>query len=370
MKILQSPVRFYPFIGGVEYYVYYLSQEIVNLGHQVKVLCANEPPSPIEEQIKGIDVKRLRYCGKIANTNITPGLPRAISNEEFDIIHTHIPTPWSADWSAIISSLKKKPLVVTYHNDITGSGLANSIAHIYNKTGLKIVLGRADKIIITQPSYLESSPYLKSYQDKVEIIPTGVNTDEFYPVKEKKENTIFFLSVLDEFHQYKGLEYLLNALKIVKEEIPSVELIIGGKGVLMDYYHQMAASLGVEAHVEFAGFIPEDELTNYYSQANVFVLPSISSVQEGFGIVALEALACQTPVVTTEIVGVADDLQKSNSGVVLKPKDVKNLAKTLLVILEDKNLQKKMGTNGREMVMSKYTWKKVAKAMESVYVTL
>ena len=107
MKILQSPVRFYPFIGGVEYYVYYMSQEIVQLGHEVKVLCANEPSSPIEEKIKGIDVKRLNYWGKIANTNITPGLPSAISREDFDIIHTHIPTPWSADWSALFSSFKK-----------------------------------------------------------------------------------------------------------------------------------------------------------------------------------------------------------------------------------------------------------------------
>lgn len=370
MKILQSPVRFYPFIGGVEYYVYYMSQEIVQLGHEVKVLCANEPPSPVEEKIKGIDVKRLSYWGKVANTNITPGLPSAISHEDFDIIHTHIPTPWSADWSALFSSFKKKPLVVTYHNDITGSGMANTVAHLYNKTGLKFVLGKADKIIITQPSYLKSSSHLKSYQDKVEVIPTGVNIDEFYPIKEKKENTIFFLSVLDEFHGYKGLDHLLNALKIIKEEIPSVELVIGGKGTLMDYYRQMAASLGVEANVKFTGFIPEEELAGYYSQANVFVLPSISSVQEGFGIVALEALACQTPVVTTEIVGVAADLQKSNSGVVLKPKDVENLAKTLIFILQDRNLQEKMGTNGRKMVMSKYTWKEVAKAMETVYLTL
>ena len=370
MKILQSPVRFYPFIGGVEYYVYYMSQEIVQLGHEVKVLCANEPSSPIEEKIKGIDVKRLNYWGKIANTNITPGLPSAISREDFDIIHTHIPTPWSADWSALFSSFKKKPLVVTYHNDITGSGLANTIAHIYNKTGLKFVLGKADRIIITQPSYLESSPHLRSYQDKLEVIPTGVNTDEFYPIKEKKENSIFFLSVLDEFHKYKGLDYLLKALKIVKEEIPSVELIIGGKGVLMDYYQKMASFLDVEANVKFVGYIPEEELISYYSQANVFVLPSISSVQEGFGIVALEALACQTPVVTTEIVGVADDLQKSNSGIVLKPKDIENLAKTLISILQDRNLQEKMGTNGRKMVISKYTWKEAVKALENVYLTL
>lgn len=367
MKILQTPVRFYPFIGGVEYYVYYLCRELVHMGHEVKVLCANEPPSPEEEIINGIEVKRISYMGKIANTNITLGFTRALSGEEYDLVHTHIPTPWSADWSAQAASRNKKPLVVTYHNDITGSGFAKYIARLYNATGLRRVLGVADKIIITQPSYLESSPYLKPYQEKVVVVPNGVNVGEFQPVIEKGENTLFFLSVLDEFHQYKGLDYLLNALKIVKDEIPSVKLIVGGKGVLQDHYKSIAISLGLGENVEFVGFVSAPDLVNYYSQANLFVLPSISSVQEGFGIVALEALACQTPVLTTTIVGAADDIKKSKSGIVVEPKDVGSLAQSIIDILKDEDLQEKMGKNGREMVKSKYTWEMVAKSMEKVY---
>ncbi len=71
----------------------------LNLGHEIKVICANEPPSKKEETVDGINIKRLYYMTKIANTNITPGFPFALSREDFDIIHTHIPTPWSADWS-------------------------------------------------------------------------------------------------------------------------------------------------------------------------------------------------------------------------------------------------------------------------------
>src|SRR5664280_2480803 len=97
MKIVQTPVRFYPFTGGVENYVYYMSKELVKLGHDVKVICANEPSSIKEEIVDGINIKRLHYITKIANTNITPGFPFALSSEDFDIIHTHIPTPWSAD---------------------------------------------------------------------------------------------------------------------------------------------------------------------------------------------------------------------------------------------------------------------------------
>ena len=370
MKILQTPVRFYPFTGGVENYVYYLSRELVKSGNQVKVVCANEPDIESKQRVEGIEVERLPYMGKIANTNITTGLPGALSDGDYDIIHTHIPTPWSADWSAFYSNSKKKPLVVTYHNDIVGQGLASLVARIYNSVGLNYVLKTAAKIIITQPGYLQSSSYLAKYRDKIEVIPNGVDVEKFQPKQasgNEDKSTIFFLSVLDEFHKYKGLEYLLKALKIVKNKIPDVKLIVGGKGVLLDHYQEMAASLGLKDNVEFAGFIPDEEIADYYSQASVFVLPSISSLQEGFGIVALEALACQTPVVTTDIVGVAHDLKQIKGGIVIPPRDTHKLADAITQILSDAQMQKEMGQRGRKLVQEKYTWKVVASSMEKVY---
>jgi len=370
MKILQTPVRFYPFTGGVENYVYYLSRELVKSGNQVKVVCAKEPDIESKQRVEGIEVERLPYMGKIANTNITTGLPGALSDGDYDIIHTHIPTPWSADWSAFYSNSKKKPLVVTYHNDIIGQGLASLVARIYNSVGLNYVLKTAAKIIITQPGYLQSSSHLAKYRDKIEVIPNGVDVEKFQPKQasgNEDKSTIFFLSVLDEFHKYKGLDYLLEALKIVKNNVPDVKLIVGGKGVLLDHYQEMAASLGLKDNVEFAGFIPDEEIADYYSQASVFVLPSISSLQEGFGIVALEALACQTPVVTTDIVGVAQDLKQIKGGIVIPPRDTHKLADAITQILSDAEMQKEMGQRGRKLVQEKYTWKGVASSMEKVY---
>jgi glycosyltransferase involved in cell wall biosynthesis len=370
MKILQTPVRFYPFTGGVENYVYYLSRELVKSGNQVKVVCAKEPDIESKQRVEGIEVERLPYMGKIANTNITTGLPGALSDGDYDIIHTHIPTPWSADWSAFYSNSKKKPLVVTYHNDIIGQGLASLVARIYNSVGLNYVLKTAAKIIITQPGYLQSSSYLAKYRDKIEVIPNGVDVEKFQPIQasdNEDKSTIFFLSVLDEFHKYKGLDYLLEALKIVKNNVPDVKLIVGGKGVLLDHHQEMAASLGLKDNVEFAGFIPDEEIADYYSQASVFVLPSISSLQEGFGIVALEALACQTPVVTTDIVGVAQDLKQIKGGIVIPPRDTHKLADAITQILSDAQMQKEMGQRGRKLVQEKYTWKGVASSMEKVY---
>ncbi|GAH45981.1 unnamed protein product, partial [marine sediment metagenome] len=288
----------------------------------------------------------------------------------FDVVHTHLPTPWSADWSAIISKIKKKPLIVTYHNDITGSGIAKYIAKFYNSTSLKFLLNRADKIIITQPKYIDSSPYLKSYENKIVVIPNGVDVTKFKPIEVDKsdKNTIFFLSLLDEFHRYKGLNYLLSALEIVKKEISDVKLIIGGEGKLMSEYQDMANSLGLKDNIEFHGFIfPDEKIVEYYNRCDVFVLPSISSTQEGFGIVLLEALACGTPVISTEIVGVAEDVEKNNAGIIVPSKNPEALADAMIEILNDEDMAKKMGENGRRLVEEKYTWEQIAEITEKVY---
>jgi len=362
VRILQTPVRFYPHIGGVESYVYNLSRELVEMGYDVSVICANEP-NVGDGVVNGIKVKRLGYVGKIANTNITPKLPCAIWKENFDVIHTHLPTPWSADWSAIVSKIKNKPLVLTYHNDIVGFGFTKYVAELYNRTMLKAVLKQADRMIVTSKKNLEFSTVLKDYEEKIEVIPPGVDTNRFKPLKIKKEeNSIFFLSVLDRYHEYKGLSYLLKALKIVKEEIKDVKLTVGGSGELLDYYRKMAHSLGLERNVEFAGYIPDERIPYYYNRSSLFALPSTSPQQEGFGIVLLEAMACGIPVVASEIVGVADEVRKENAGFIIPTHDIESLVNAVIAVLKDK----KFGKNARKLA-EKYEWGRIAKRIFRIY---
>ncbi|MGB3944021.1 MAG: glycosyltransferase, partial [Methanothrix sp.] len=269
MKILQTPVRFHPFIGGVENYVHSLSRELVELGHDVTVLCANEPESKKEDLIDGIRVRRLPYMGKIANTNITPRLPLEIMGEDFDLLHAHLPTPWSADVSGFAAALKGKPLVLTYYNDIVGEGRSRHIARLYNGTCLKLLLRRASKIIIIQPDYLDSSPHLRGFRDKIETIPVGVDLSRFRPTHEATDGkTLFFLSSLDRYHRYKGLQDLLSALAVAKEEVCDLKLIVAGCGELQSLYKEMAEDLRVEGCVDFVGFIPEEMLAKYYNRCD------------------------------------------------------------------------------------------------------
>lgn len=372
MRIIQTPARFYPFIGGVENYVHSLSKELVRLGQEVQIICAREPKTRgLEGGEGGIEIKRLSYIGKVANTNITPALPFALSQQDFDLIHTHLPTPWSADWSYVMSKLKRRPLVLTYHNDIVGQGLAGQLASFYNLTGLQILLKASAKIVITQDKYISSSLYLKSYKNKIKVVPNGVDIDKFRPINRLKKKgdsrVLFFLGILDRYHAYKGLDDLIKALSMVRKQMPGVKLVVGGDGELLKHYRDVAASLGLSRSVEFRGFIPDEKLPKCYSLCDAFVLPSVSSEQEGFGIVLLEAMASGLPVISTDIVGVAEDVKKFNAGRIVRPRDINALAQAILEVLSDEELAREMGRRGRALVELKYDWNKIGRDMLEIY---
>jgi glycosyltransferase involved in cell wall biosynthesis len=362
MRILQTPVRLFS-TGGVENYVCQLSRELVDIGHEVKIICAQ---TPVEQKVDDrISVNALWTLGKIANTNITPALPLTLIQEDFDILHTHIPTPWSADWSMVAALIKKRHLVLTYHNDIVGEGSARHIARVYNRTALKLLLNAADRIIVARHSHLPA--ILEDYREKISIIPVGIDVRMFRQKEVSRLGDIFFLSVLDEYHRYKGLEHLFSSLKMLKREVPDVKLVVGGGGELINYYRQLALSLGIEKNVVFTGFIPADKLVDYYNGCKIFVLPSTDPSREGFGIVPLEAMACGRPVITTDIIGCADNIKRCGAGLVVDCGDEKGLAEAILCILNDETLAKRMGLLGIRLAEEKYSWRSVARQIERVY---
>ena len=362
MKIIHTPVRIST-TGGVENYVRCLSKELAAVGHEVGVICSDR--SDGQNIPDCIDVKSLRFIGKVANTDITPSLPLQLLREDFDILHTHIPTPWSADWSALASMLKEKPLVLTYHNDIVGKGLMDYVANLYNHSALKILLRTTDRIIIARNE--NRSHQIKNYVDKIKVIPIGVDTKAFEPIDVELLGDIFFLGILDEFHMYKGLDILLGALKIVKGGHPHVKLLVGGSGALACYYTDLAKRLGLHENVEFLGFVPGDALKKYYNGCKIFVLPSTDPAQEGFGIVLLEAMACGRPVIATDIAGAAEDIKKSSAGLVVGRKSEVELAKAILFLLDNEDFAAEMGSSARRLVEEKYSWKMVAHQTEKVY---
>ncbi|OPY44820.1 MAG: putative glycosyl transferase [Methanosaeta sp. PtaU1.Bin028] len=362
MKILQTPVRLFS-TGGVESYVSNLSRELAEMGHDVRIVCADSAGQ--REMSGSFSIKTLWTAGMIANTNITPALPLTLLKEDFDIVHAHLPTPWSADWSAMTARLKGRPLVLTYHSDIMGRGLAGHVARAYNRTALWPLLKAADRIIVARSRFI--SHYLTGFQDKIETIPMGVNIEALRPLPGARIGDIFFLSVLDEFHDFKGLDVLLRSIKIVKRQLPQVRLVVGGSGTLLDRYRHIASAMGVADNVDFVGHISAGQLADYYNGCGLFVLPSTDPQRETFGIVLIEALACGRPVVATEIAGAADDIAEMGAGIIVKPDDDAALAKAIISILENEDLASRMGRTGRRLAVERYSWKSVARRTERVY---
>lgn len=365
LKILQTPVRFFPARGGVEKYVLELSKQLVSLGNDVTVVCADEPHAE-SCAVQGVKTIRLPYIAKVANTNVTPRLFRTLMSQNFDVIHTHIPTPWSADISALVSLLKQKRLFVTYHNYLSGQGVNGLIARLYNSTFLHLVLWRAKKIVITQPKYIECSSHLKLHKKKVITISLGVTKPLRVPGVRREADQVFFMSLLDKHHEYKGLGVLLEAMAKVKDRRPDARLLAGGGGELIGKYERLAKMHGISDSVEFLGYLPDEELAKLYSSSSVFVLPSLNKL-EGFGIVALEALSYATPVITTHFAGSSDLIKKYRAGLIVPPLDAVMLANAIITLLEDHSDAQSMGLRGAAAVAQEFGWESIARQMMSAY---
>ncbi len=157
----------------------------------------------------------------------------------------------------------------------------------------------------------------------------------------------------------------MDAISIVKYHYPNIELKIIGEGELKKYYQQKTKTLGIANNVHFLGEIKQDDIVRYYHAESMFILPSTEI--EGFGIVLLEAMACNVPVIATSIVGTSSDIEKYNTGLVVEPKNAEAIVQAIITILNNPTLAKNMGENGIKLVEEKYDWRKVAKQIERLY---
>jgi len=375
VHVVQTHTRYFPHVDGVGSTVREQSRELVARGHRVTVLCSKVDPSrPATEEIEGVRIRRIPTAGQISDTHLPLYLPVELARivPDADVLHAHLPTPWTADVTALGGYLSGTPTVLTYHNDLVGTGLASHAAALYNRTGLELTLRLVDRIAITQPDYLTDSAHLGRFAVKVTVVPNGVDPTTFSPPGDESRTgarpQLFFLALLDENHTYKGLDVLIDALAhLFESEDAAVcpDLIIGGDGGNRAAYEQQVRDRDLDDHVTFLGYVPEADLPRRYAEADAFVLPSRSSAQEGFGLVLLEALACKTPVVTTPVVGIADTIAAEPVGTLVDPDDPAALADGIEAVLGgavDLNRDRM-----RTICEERFSWGASVDTLEEVY---
>jgi asparagine synthase (glutamine-hydrolysing) len=168
---------------------------------------------------------------------------------------------------------------------------------------------------------------------RLSILPNAVDGETFRPVGALPRGGPRLLTVarLARSEGYKGVDRVLRSLPAIRERFPGVRYLVVGDGDDLPRLRSLAASLGVDASVDFLGFVPDDRVPGLYSGADLFVMPS---AREGFGFVFLEALACGTPVVAGSSDGSVDALLEGRLGSLVPPDDLEALTGAVLAALE------------------------------------
>jgi glycosyltransferase involved in cell wall biosynthesis len=323
-----------------------------------------------------VNVYRYGTKFRVEGGNVSFGLFTKPLSCDGDVVHAHFSTPLAEIAALRYAKKRKLPVVLTYHGDWqeTFGGIVRRTAlSFYNRYLLDKVLSCVDTIISPSRYYVNDSRFLGKYQDKIIVIPNGINIEDFNISRSKEEcreklglelnkNIILFVGNLI---QYKGPDILVRAASIVVKEIPDMELIFVGSGNMRNELEEFCKKLGVEKHVKFAGFVEERLKLLYYKAADIFCLPSIMST-ESFGIVNLEALACGLPIVASAIGGIPDIVKDGVNGLLVPPKNPGALADAITYLLKNEDVRRKMGKKGREMV-KKYSWEEIAGRIEKIY---
>lgn len=346
MKVIQISPYFPPHLGGVEYHVKGLSDGLAKRGYNVSVASSCGKSSFEFTRIPSIDLYYAPFPLK---------LPRI----EADVFHSHVPSPVFAFFFR-----KSAPHVVTYHNDIEIPGKINGLClprpfrsklEQLNEKLIKPVLDEAKIIVATTRSYAETSTVLKNYLHKVRIVPNAVDLSA-YPTGMTKEKYVVFVGRMLE---YKGIGLLLNAMKEVQKK-EALKLVLVGDGYDRQILEAKAARMGIDA--VFAGRASRSRLIDILSRAEMLVLPSTSRL-EAFGIVLLEAMACETPVLAFNTPGVNEIAREG--GMVFS--STSELAEMIIELHHNEPLRRSLGKRGRWAVEEKYSWNRVLDKVELVY---
>ena len=361
--------------GGTEIAAYQLARNIAKID-DVDIFTTSINSKDSHQSSENMLIHRYSTILKIASANLSLKILYKPLDYKIDIAHAHYNMPYS-DYSALRYAEKNKvPFVVTYHADAQENGgnlIRNWAQMIYNRSLLKNVLNGADIIIATSNSYINESKFLGDYREKIEVIPNGINLEEFdinlskeecrdrLGLPHDKKIILFFGNIV----AYKGPHILLKSFSKVKSKFKDVMLVFAGRGEIQEELTKLAVELGIKKDVLFTGYIDEKLKPFYYKSADIFCLPSIT-MAEAFGIVNLEAMACCIPVISSKLGGIPDVIDDKETGLLVKPGDEDELSEALEFLLENGATAIKMGNNGKKKVED-YSWKKIAERTQKIY---
>jgi len=347
MKILIALTYFQPHKSGLTVYAVRQARALAAMGHEVTVLTSQyERSLPTQEFSDGVQVVRLPVAFRLSKGVIMPRMPLKAWQliGDADIVNLHVPQ-MDAALIAILSKLRRKPVVLTYHCDLQmPAGWFNQLAGWAANLANRISANLADVIVHNTRDFAEHSPFLQRYLDKLTVIQppilgTPVSQADIKAFREKYgiQSNRQIIGMVARLATEKGVEYLVEAMPAVLESQPDVQVIFVGEyqRVFGEQAYREKLLPMIDAlndHWTFLGVVSELEKSAFYHVCDVLVLPSINST-ESFGMVQVEALTCGTPVVATDLPGVRQPVRTTGMGRIVPVMDASALAWAIVEIL-------------------------------------
>lgn len=384
-------------------YIREVSRHLSDLGVEVDVFTRQQGEHvdtivPLAERARVIHVPAgpQRY---LAKERVVEHLPEFICNmreftmnddPRYDVIHSHY---WlSGRVASYFKNAWQVPMLAMFH---TLAELKNqvSLSEDEHESDLRVGIERmtvqtADRLIAstaTDRSHLET--YYEADRGRVTILPCGVDLDLFRPTDREAARRALGLGnsrlilFVGRIQQLKGIEVLLRAIPLLQarerlEQLPPFRvMIVGGRpsgernDPAMRELHRLqrlAAELGVENRIEWTGAVEQTDLPAYYGAADVTVVPS---TYESFGLVALESMACGTPVVAAKVGGLVATVQDGQSGFLVDSRDPADYAQRIAQLLADRELRQKFSAHAIERA-AQFGWRRVAAQLLELYLDL
>lgn len=369
-------------VGGIARVVNDLSKRLIKDGHDVTVVTYKEGNVPYYELDKGVKVYRVdnfminasNFIDWVMqlNFNMIAKASEIIQKEgEFDVIHAH---DWLVAYAA--KTLKHSyniPLVSTIHATEAGrnSGIRDSQQKYINDTEWMLTYESTEVIVNSNYMKGELQRLFGLPFEKINVVPNGVNLllysgiDRDYEFRRRyamdNEKIILFVGRLV---YEKGVQHLIAAMPKILNGYHDAKLVIAGKGGMMDELKQEANALDLGDKVYFTGYINGKDVPKLYKAADVAVFPS---TYEPFGIVALEAMLSERPIVVSDIGGLNEIVQHRENGMKCYAGNANSIADSILELLYNPELCANLTKKAKAKVRNEYNWNKIAQDTHFIY---
>lgn len=371
---------FPPDIGGPATYASEILRRLKARGHTVRVVT----PSAGAEAAAGVYImpKRLLKPEFIGYAYALLALLLSIIrvSKDCEVIYTLSPA-YVGLVSLMAAKLLQKPIVLRMVGDAAWEEASNKRkTEKFLEEFLKLpeggryikrlitlqrfVLNRVNKIIV--PSYFLKDVVVKYYgvtDRKVKVIHNSIDLPEYQKPLSEVSQTLGkpTLITVGRLARHKRVDRIIEVVKEISEEYPDISLLVVGDGPEKEDLERLSQELGIGAQVSFYGKVAHEETVKLLAEADIFVL---NSVYEGLPHVVLEAMACRTPVVATNIKGTNEAVAHGQTGLLVPPENNEALKDKIIQLLSDEGLRKRLIENAYKSVREKFTWEKNLSVLE------